>query len=199
MTPRGRPTKINQPVATRDNPDGTTTTITVADRIVERLTVGAYMEEAASSAGVHKDTVYEWLKIGANARARIIAGTVTPSKLTTHERRCLDFSDAVDQATGEWAMRSLTALEQHARGGLKSTTVTEKVDARGRVMERTTKTEELLPNPAVIQWRLERRFPDRYGRQRVEVSGPEGEAIPIEVRATELAAKLAQIKEQRAS
>lgn len=31
-------------------------------------------------------------------------------------------------------------------------------------------------------WKLERRYPERYGRQRVEVSGPEGAPVPVAAR-----------------
>jgi hypothetical protein len=37
---------------------------TVADKIINYLRAGAFVETAAIAAGIHKDTFYEWMKIG---------------------------------------------------------------------------------------------------------------------------------------
>ena len=56
------------------------------------------------------------------------------------------------------------------------------------MIEHTVKTEDLEPNAAVLTWRLERRHPERWGRRRIEVSGPDGEAIPIDARVSAIVA-----------
>lgn len=186
----GRPSRIDAVLAR--TPDGKP--ITVADRIITALRNGNYLEPAAAAAGVHKSSVYEWLKVGANANAKLQQPGVNKSALSQHERRCALFSDAVAEAEAAWEADANEQLHRLGTGQITAVTVTEKVQVSdehpdGKIIERTTKTETLAPNPQVLEWRLMRRFPERY-TGRVEVSGPGGEPIPIEVRARNLAEAL---------
>ncbi len=177
----GRPSNIDSVIGhTRDGEP-----ITVADRILAALRAGNYVEAAAGSAGITKTTVYEWLKIGAQAGMRTNSGK-PGVKVTAHEKRCMAFADAVREAEHGWEVDSNARLQQLAAGGVTTVTETVKVDADGKVLERTTKTEHHAPSAQVLEWRLTRRFPDRYST-RVEVSGPAGEPVPVEVRARSLA------------
>lgn len=192
MARTGRPSKINDVVAERPvldengDPTGDVVEITVADQIVADVRAGLYAERAARRAGIHTSTFYEWEKVGRESRRRIEAGQTTLSQLRVYERRCLDFSEAVAQAEAEWEARANVDLERLARGQIAVVETTEKVDADGRVLERRTKTSHTLPDAAVLRWRLERRFPDRYGhRTLVEGTGDDG-AIPVELRAKQL-------------
>lgn len=38
-------------------------------------------------------------------------------------------------------------------------------DGRERLVKRTTRSTESMPDAATLRWRLERRFPNRWGRQ----------------------------------
>jgi transposase len=202
--PGGRPTKIDQPVGTL--PDGTT--VTAADRVVDYLRAGNYLEAASAAAGVHRETVYGWLRIGADVHARLALADARgnrPPKLAAHEERCREFSDAVDRARAEWEVRANMTLEQLARGGLETRNTTVKyqtvldaagnpvVDADGNPrrieVERSERVEVLAPNPQVIEWRLAHAFPDRYGN-RLDVGVISPAAVPRdpEIRARELAA-----------
>jgi hypothetical protein len=175
----GRPTKIDAVVGHRQNGEP----ITVFDRVVEDIRAGCYTEDAAAHAGVHKETVYEWQRVGARAAALQSADRAT--KLSRYERRCIAFSDAVGQARAEWVVAANVLLEQLARGGLKVETETTKIYADGKI-ETTKKVETMLPDKAVLMWRLERTH-DGY-RRRVAVEGVEGGVpIPIEKRADDLA------------
>lgn len=184
MSTPGRPSRINEVIGTRtvQHPDGTTTTepVTVAERITEALRSGQYVETAAAMAGVHRDSVFSWLRIGANINGAVAAGTRTRRSLTAHEKRCAEFSDAVDEAQRMSEGIDVTRLAQLAAGGVPLTTVVTKYDAQGNVVERTERTEHTLPSAQVLTWRLERRFPHRWGRK-TEVSGPEGGPIAVEV------------------
>lgn len=190
---QGRPSKINKP-ATTTNGQLTTT----ADAIVDRLRAGAYFEHACASVGVHKDTAYGWLKTAAQTRTAILEGTTTRTKLTAHQQRCLSFSDAVDEAQAAWVVRQEAELERIARGGHTIQVITEKVDGRGKVIERTTRTEVTAPDPRVIQWRLERKHPDLYGRRTVNVNlgGQEGNPVRVEAEVSpeSLLSKLQAVK-----
>lgn len=181
----GRPTKFDDVIG--QYPTGHARAgqpITVEHRIVDMLTAGNYIETAAQAAGIDKVTLHEWLRTGAHAFTKISKGALV-SDLTEKERRCMVFSHSVHEAQAEAEARDVATLDQLAGGGRKIETVTVKVD--GDTTTTTTRTEVTEPNPAVLMWRLERRFPDRWGRRRLEISGPDGEPIPIEARAKALA------------
>ncbi len=184
MPRTGRPTRINEVIGHRDTEQGRTP-ITVADRIIEALNAGNYVEAAAAMAGVHKSSVYEWLSVGANATSALLAGAKTRRELTAHEKRCIDFSDAVEEAQHLADATDMTRLAALASGGQQVTETTEvaAVDAQGvvRVTERKTTTRTTLPDRAALTWRLERRNPEKYGRRTVELSGPDGGPIPVSV------------------
>lgn len=162
--------------------------VTVRDRILDAITAGNYIECAAALAGIHKDTFYEWLKVGAQASADLHSGRRTEADLTEHDHDCRSFSDAVVEAQARSEARDVAQLAELARGGRKIESSTVKKDAAGNVVETTTRTEVAEPSAAVLQWRLERRFPDKWGRRRIEVSGPDGEPIPVEARVAGLVA-----------
>lgn len=182
MMPGGRPSKIDTVVLTRTTEDGTTVKVTAGERIIQCLRMGSYMETAAATAGVDKTTVYEWLKVGATATDKVHRQGIPASKLTAHERKCMEFSHAVDEAQALAEMDDLATLAELAAGGAEHVTTTTKRDSNGNVVEHTTKVERLAPNAAVLTWRLERRHPERWGRRRIEVTGPDGEAVPVDVR-----------------
>jgi hypothetical protein len=193
----GRPSKIDDVIGQRNGAPWT-----VFDQVVETMATGGYIETAAAMAGIHKGTIYEWLKIGTDAARRMNAGTVAPAKLTDHEWRCIEFADAVRAAEAEAEMRSLILLAQIAEGGLQAKTTTRKVEIVNgpnntrveREVERTEKVETLLPNAQVLEWRLERRHPQKYGRQVHEISGPDGGPIPIESESERVAKVLADLQ-----
>lgn len=173
--PGGQPSKIDQIVGT--TPEGAP--VTAADRIIQGLNAGDYVESAAAAAGIDKASVYHWMRTGARtimARERALALDRPTPKTTTFEDRCVEFSNSVTRATAEWHQRTLATLEGLARGGRKVTTTTTKVLADG-TQEITTKVEELEPNAAVLMWRLTRRFPQKYS-PRLDVDVHTGDADP---------------------
>lgn len=191
--PGGRPPKLNTVVLTRDHPEsGRKVKVTAGERIIEALRIGEYVETAAELAGVSKRTVYEWLKVGAQATDAVERQGRTLKSLTAHQRDCMEFSHAVAEAQALARTDDVATLAELAHGGRQIVTTTVKRDAEGKVVEHTTRTETAQPNAAVLMWRLERRHPEDWGRRRIEISGPDGEAIPLEVRASSLVAALRQ-------
>lgn len=167
--PPGRPSPID--VVVGEHPE-TGAPITVGDRIVNSCRAGCYFEPSAIAAGVTKETAYEWLRVAGRLRLRARGRPLEeldPAP-TAHELRCLAFSDAVDEAQGVWEVGANMDLERLGRGGMKVVTVTEKHDAQGKLLEKTTKTETLAPNANVLTWRLTRRHPERYS-QKIDVEG----------------------------
>lgn len=189
---------IDRVVGTRPGKDGAPDEqITVADRIVELLASGNYIEGAAAGAGVHKDTVYHWLKIGAQVHLRAGAGSIDDLELSDFERKCAEFSDAVAEAEGRYESSSNLTLERLARGGIPQTTETVErgpapvnpatggptYDSEGRevlgpILKSSTRSTSTLPDAQVIEWRLTRRFRQRYA-ERLEVTGADGGPVAL--------------------
>lgn len=173
--------------------------VTVFERIVASIRAGNYFEQAAAEAGIGRETGYGWLRLGATTFARLHRELITDAELTNHERRCLAFSDAVAKAEAAWEVNANNIMENLARGGFVQTTTTTKVDAGGAVLEVTTKRETLAPNAQVLEWRLQRRYPDRYG-QRVDIAGVPGRPVELtmEERARVMADEIRKHKEAAA-
>lgn len=161
----GRPSDIDRIIGRNDD---TGEPITVADRIIAGLRAGAYLEPSVAATGVAKSTVYAWIKTA--GRIRLRSGgepTNTLPDLTDHERKCCAFLDAVEEAEGIYEIAQNTTLERLGRGGLIVRTVTRKFNGiegapNVECIETTVKEETLPPNAAVVQWRLTRRFQERY-------------------------------------
>lgn len=202
--PAGQPSKIDQVVGytTITRADGTQeqAPVTAADRIVGSLKNGNYFEQSCAAAGVHRETAYGWLRVGAQAIARIASTGKTADELglSDHELACIGFSDAVAEAEAEWEVRANTTLESLARGGLRIETVTEKQDANGNVVERTVKTERMAPNAQVIEWRLTRRHPERYGTRVDLFARAADQSLPMDDRAGAVAAEIRAYLQGRA-
>lgn len=182
----GAPSKIDQVVATRNGQP-----VTAAERIVEIIRIGGYFEQAAAAAGVSKVTAYSWLRTGADATRR--QHLLPDTELTDHEVRCQQFSLDVAMADAEWEAQANATLEQLARGGIVQETVTEKVDADGKLIERSTKRSTTLPSERVIMWRLERKHPDRYGHRVDVTSGGQAFGVDQSTRAAELAEQAGEV------
>jgi transposase len=107
-----RPTKLDQETS---------------DRICTAIKRGNYIETAAAVAGIHKDTLYEWLKRGRREEDGIY-----------HE-----FVEAIDLALAEAEAKALKTIEDASADHWQA-----------------------------AAWRLERRFPERWGRKRLEITFP---------------------------
>lgn len=192
---RGRPTKIDEVVGHRQavGPDGhvSQVPVTVSERLLERVSIGLDLTDACESANITRQTLHNWRREGANVRAKQAQG----KRLGTKEQRKVDFLDALERVEAEAELRKLAIIEGCARGGgtvTKETVKTSAIrDKEGNEtgtyeVERTVVTETMAPLWTAAAWWLERRKPAKYAR-RVEVSGPNGGAIPIEQRARTLA------------
>ncbi len=126
----------------------------VIEKICRNLRAGAYIETAALYAGISKKTFYAWLKKGSKAKKGLE----------------LDLCNAVEEAQAAAEMRDLINIDNAAMGA-----PTER-DAKGQVLR-----EEISPNWQASAWRLERKFPKKWGRiERHEHTGEDGAAIKFE-------------------
>lgn len=168
--PGGRPSTIDKAVAEIDGQP-----IAAADHIVALVAAGNYVETAAAAAGISKETLYEWLRVGAQAHQK-------DGRLTKHEARCREFSDAVATALARSEAEAVARLDLMARGGAKARTITTRT-VGDKVVEITEKIEVLAPSVAAETWRLERRFGKRWGRKQ-EITGAEGGPITLDLAAS---------------
>jgi hypothetical protein len=79
-----------------------TLTKDIQDKIVAALNVGNYLETAAAFAGVHKDSVFSWMKKGREPNAKQIY---------------TDFLSAVEKAQAFSEMRDLQVLDKAGQAG----------------------------------------------------------------------------------
>jgi len=115
------------------------------ERIIQAILQGAYIETAAALAGVNKTTFYDWLKKGARAK-----------RGTYH-----DFNRAVEEALAQSEADDLAVIEKAGRG--YETRRTKVVRSENGTVETTIETATRFDWQASA-WRLERRFPERWGR-----------------------------------
>jgi transposase-like protein len=83
---KGRPTKFSDEIA---------------QKIITLVRAGNYMETAAATAGITKQTLYDWLKQGANQK----------------RGKFKDFSDAVMRAVGEAEAIDISTIGKAAQNG----------------------------------------------------------------------------------
>lgn len=120
--PGGRPLKLNKKLI---------------EKISNAIRVGAYVETAATYAGVQKSTFYEWLKLGASQ----------PN--TLYEK----FSNAIEKAMADAELRDLQTIDKAATVGA---------------------------NWKAAAWRLERKFPRKWGRfDRMESTALNGQQTVV--------------------
>jgi transposase len=108
----GRPTKLDADTS---------------ERICQAIRGGNYIETAAAIAGIHRDTLYSWLKRGR----------------TEEEGIHRDFVEEIDQALALAEKNALQTIEKAS-----------------------------VDHWQAAAWRLERRFPERWGRKRLEITFP---------------------------
>lgn len=118
----------------------------IAARIIDAVRAGNYLETAAACAGLSKDTLYRWLKRGARAQGGAYR----------------QFADDVAAALAVAEARDVATIDR-AADGYDVVRIKETVeDGRVAAVE-TVRTREFAWQAAA--WRLERKFPDRWGRR----------------------------------
>lgn len=155
--------------------------IRVIDRAIEGYRTGASPGDIANLCGVARETVTEWVRRGTAVSADVYANRRRVADLSRHERKCFEFVQLTAQAEAEGKMFLLGLADQVAGGGYIVETITEKVDAEGKVIERTTKRQAAPLDGAMIRWRLATRWPDEFSRRTdVHVAGPDGGPVRLD-------------------
>ncbi len=164
----------------------------VQTKICTAIQAGNYIETASAFAGINKSTLYEWLKRGGDELARVAKDA--RFRVLASETIFVEFSNAVEEALAQSELHDVLII-QRAASGYDVLVTKEVLDKDGNVKVLKTNSHEF--DWRASAWRLERKFPDRWGRrEKVEVSGEGGGPvlipmnldIPIEVIADGIAA-----------
>jgi transposase len=75
--------------------------------IVNALATGVYIETAAATAGISKNTLYDWIRKGTRLKAK--------EQLTEGEEKYVAFSDAVKKAMADSEMRDVALIARAAQ------------------------------------------------------------------------------------
>ena len=150
------------------NPKGSSPKLTtqLIEDVCLLLRRGSYIESAAAACGISKDTFYRWMKNGKSAQGNNLEK---------------ELSYAVLKSLAEAEMRDLEVIDKAALGTPDRLALDENgkilIDTKGNAI---VAEYGLSPNWKASAWRLERKFPDRWGRKSkmdVEVGGEEGGMI----------------------
>ncbi len=184
MTGRGPSPTIDKVI--RQDKDGNP--VTLGESIIACVRLGQSMYGASKSNGVSANLAWQWRQDGFRALAREANGEEVEGRFEPYMR----FVHDLEKAEAEFETRSLARIEAAAQGGGIITTEREvvKVNAEGKVIERTTTTgkKQLEGQWTADAWRLERRFPERYARMvKNQHSLEEPDPVPKEDRIASIA------------
>lgn len=142
------------------------------DQVAALVRNGYYQETAAVAVGISASTYHSWKARGQEARTASESGVPIPPK----EAIYVEFLETVEKARAE-ALGEVVEVHRNVALGGVVTEIEEWVDDDGHTHQKAVFER---PNPKAMEWWMERSFPKLYGR-RIEVGGPEGGPIPIEV------------------
>jgi hypothetical protein len=176
MATKARPTKPATRLTTRPEPPRPTLAalmpsaqvpgrdVTVADFIVEQITAGVDPINAAGVCGVTPAEFQAWVREGTLVFSRLNAGSDWRRDFTAEQQDCALFAEAVVRARARHIASLAVIAEQVARGGVEQKTTRRKI-VGGQTVEEHTITTRTLPDPRMLQWKLEKLEPAVYGSQ----------------------------------
>lgn len=197
-TPPKTPARRKQPPTGRPEGRPTKLTAPTAKIVLDSIRDGDFVEVAAELAHVHKDTVNGWNLVGRRREWEAQKRHPTP-----YESACMKFSDLYAHAEAEAEHEDVQAIRD---SGLKpaiertTTEVTELVDdgkggTKEMVTKRTVVEREIPPDPRAIQWHASKRWTQRWAnREKLEMSGPAGGPVPVEVSIDKIIESLAKLR-----
>lgn len=174
-----------------DDETGEIVPVLVADVLLAAVRRNLSGNQAAKAADVPLSTYRLWLSRGAEVakqEAAKAAGEIAKRRISKADEAYWWFWREHQAAEAEAERRLVTALDALGTGeGLVTETVTEKVavddDGNEKLLERTKRTANVLPDKQAAEWLLARRFPERWGStDTLEVVGAGGG--PVEHRHT---------------
>jgi len=144
--------------------------VTLAEQVVERIRTGLDLNDAAASSNITRQTIWNWRRKGALARARRAQGKA--ARLPDADAY-VQFVDALERAEAEAELTRLQVIEGAAMGGFKTTRTVITYGPDGSVVGRVVTEETVLPNWLPAAWWLERRRPAKYVRPSAATPSPQ--------------------------
>ena len=147
---------------TRRKPIGRPSKFTPATRkaLVDGITAGLTYTHACQIVGIEYNTFNEWRKKGAALDEPDADGFY-------------DFHEALTRAESQASMTMMATVRKVAQGYRMKRQF---VDKNGTLV---TYDEDMPADWRAASWWLERRYPDEYGRQRIEHTGKDGGPIDV--------------------
>lgn len=134
----------------------------IVAQIATAIRAGNYMEAAAAYAGISKDTLYRWLRRGARELQRLSKNN--RFKLKSSELLYVSLSEAIQKATADSEVRDVSIISKAAAGGHEYTETKVVYNEKGHVVQEIRLTKKVPPQWQAAAWRLERKNPERWGR-----------------------------------
>jgi len=125
-------------VANKTSGRPTKLTPEIQKKVCDAIVLGAYIETAAAYASVSKQVLYDWMKKGNKQKGGIYR----------------QFLDAIEEAMSRSELRDLESIDKNASGRPA------KHDENGNLI-----APSLRPNWQAAAWRLERKYPKKWGRR----------------------------------
>lgn len=165
FTATGKPRKSNKGRPSKITP-------TLVDAIISSLKAGCYLETAAAFSGITRSTLQEWMKRGRKELERLSNPRTKPSKT---EVQFVILINGITRAMAEAEIRDVSQIAKAALGGQKLTEEKIKKDNKGNIISHEIITKMTLPQWQASAWRLERKYPKRWGR-RLAISNDTGKS-----------------------
>jgi len=127
----GRPTKLTKELI---------------EEIAQYLRAGNYIETTAALVGIHRDSIYEWLKRG-NAEIERVSKS-NRARIRKKEEIFVEFTDTVKKAQAQAEAMLVGLIGQAAQ-----------------------------KNWTAAAWRLERKYPDKWGRTERNVATAQDDPV----------------------
>jgi len=108
------------------------------------------------------DKLTQAIRLGATYRLACDYAGISDDTFARWRERYAGFAEAIKLAEGEGALKSLAVIERAANG------------VKGEDGEYI-----LAPTWQAAAWKLERRYPEMYGKQRMELTGANGGPVVI--------------------
>jgi len=176
----------------------------VANKIIGYVMDGASKEDAAGAVSIHHSTLFRWQRRGRDA----IAARARGDEPRTADDVFVLLAKGLHDAQYKAKVEAVRTVRKAMLGYTEAREVTTEeydasvpADAEGqqlRVTKRVTTRTEKFEWTAAMTW-LERRYPREWARLvRQELSGPDGDPIPIEEHARSLARQAEDFLRRRA-
>lgn len=149
--PRGRPRIPIDPEKTK--------------KILAAIRAGNYMETAAAYAGISKNLLYDWIRRGEEEFERVRNSVGARKRVKVGEEQYFIFYQGLQEAMASAEVRDVMMITKAANGGGVLEEVEEVYDGKGNLLKKTVTKRPIEPKWVASAWRLERKFPNRWGRK----------------------------------